>query len=123
VCTELRLRRQSNAVTTTNPIYRCEELERRDSVYDEIQDNFYNQLHHDQKDAAVYLEVLSDESDGCDQSSTREPQLTDPEPDTEPQEQNTRHSPRPVTNSQDQNTGEGEGYNTREGSEAFGRRQ
>jgi len=79
-CTDRNERRQKG-VETTNPIYRCEEFEEAISVYDDIKDDLYDDLNEQQ----VYIDILSDETEGCDQDST--PELP---------------SPRPVTLSQDQ---------------------
>jgi len=68
-------------VETTNPIYRCEEFEDAMSVYDDIKEDHYDDLNEQQ----VYLDILSDEIEGCDKGKT--PELP---------------SPRPVTTSQDQ---------------------
>ena len=85
-------------MTTTNPIYHCEELEQdAGSVYDDIEDNFYDQLN----EKHVYLEVLSDETEEHDQENTYSPQLPDPRPVTEPQVQNINHGYEPLN---EQNT-------------------
>jgi len=59
-CTDLRLRRHSS-VTTTNATYGCEELEDAASIYDDIEEN-----HYDLNEQNVYLDVLDDETEGCD---------------------------------------------------------
>jgi len=70
---------QSNVVTT-NPIYRCEELEDAASVYDEIVENDYV----DSYEPDVYLDIIADEEE-CDQASA--PQLPSPRPVAESQDQ------------------------------------
>ena len=67
-------------MTTTNAIYRCEEFEDAVSVYDDIQENTYDDLNENN----IYLDVLGDD-EGCN-------------PECKPQPP----SPRPVTESQDQ---------------------
>ena len=85
-------------MTTTNPVYHCEELEEdAGSVYDDIEDNFYDQLN----EKHVYLDVLSDETEEHDQENTYSPQLPDPRPVTEPQVQNINHGYEPLN---EQNT-------------------
>jgi len=49
-------------VTTTNPVYGCDELVDAASIYDDIEDNHYD----DMNEQNVYLEVLGDETEGCD---------------------------------------------------------
>jgi len=89
-------------VITTNAVYRCEELERDVSIYDEFNDHHYDDFNEntlpvyldvladeteeDLKEKNAYLQLIGDETEGCDQGS--EPPLP---------------SPRPITTSQDQN--------------------
>ena len=54
---------------TTNPVYRCEELEDADNAYDDIQENEYN-LYDDLNEEHMNTEVLSAENDGYDQGNT-----------------------------------------------------
>jgi len=70
-CADLRVKRQS-AVTTANAIYGCEELEDAASIYDDIEDNHYD----DSNEQNVYLVVLGDENEGCDV-----PELPSPRPE------------------------------------------
>ena len=57
------------AVTTANPVYRCEELEEVTSVYDDIDDNQYDDLNEN----TIYLDVLDDETTAeCDQGNKPE---------------------------------------------------
>ena len=70
---------------TTNPIYRCEEFEDVVSVYDDIADNHYDDLNEQQ----VYIEILSDETEGCAKDST--PELPSPRPVTTSQDQKQDH--------------------------------
>ena len=78
--TVVDFKRQSKVVTT-NPIYRCEELEDVASIYDEIEQNVYV----DSNEQGVYLDIIADETEECDQGST--PQLPSPRPVTESQDQ------------------------------------
>jgi len=83
-CTDERRRKQA-VVTTANAIYRCEEFEDAVSVYDDIQENTYDDLNEN----PIYLDVLGDD-EGCDSECKPQPP-----------------SPRPVTESQDQNKDNG----------------
>ena len=66
---------------TTNAIYRCEELEDIISVYDDIQENHYDDLNENN----VYLEVLGDET--AEEHDTQcKPQLPSPRPVTKCQD-------------------------------------
>ena len=56
-------------MVTTNPVYRCEELEDADAAYDDIQENDYN-LYDDLNEENTNSEVLSTENGGYDQGST-----------------------------------------------------
>jgi len=62
-----------------------EELEDAVSIYDDIEDNHYDDLNDDK----VYLEVLGDEPEGCDQDS--KPELPSPRSGSTSQEQNQVH--------------------------------
>ena len=62
-------------MVTTNPIYHCEELEDAVSVYDELEENQYSDLN----EQAIYLDVLADETEGCDQNN--KPELPSPRGD------------------------------------------
>jgi len=83
VCTE-RNKRKRNDLTTTNPVYRCEELEYDASLYDTITE---------QNDDAVvevgmtncneYLEILSDE---CEKQGPELPRRK-PRPESKPESQ------------------------------------
>jgi len=68
-------------VVTTNPIYRCEELEDVESVYDEVVENHYV----DSNEPDVYLDIIADETDEFDQGIA--PQLPSPRPVAESQDQ------------------------------------
>jgi len=101
-CTDLRRKRQK-AVTTTNPVYRCEELENAASMYDDIEDNHYDDLNEQN----IYLDVLGDETEGCDL-----PELPSPRPEHDyksPQVQNHEHEYLHVLN--DETDGNGENSN------------
>ena len=63
-CTD-QSRRLNSKVTTTNQLYRCEEFE---DVYDDVERDHYDEL--DEK--AIYLDVLADEGEECDQSDKPE---------------------------------------------------
>ena len=67
-------------MTTTNAIYRCEEFEDAVSVYDDIQEDTYDDLSENN----IYLDVLGDDetAEGC------VPQPPSPRPVTEAQDQN-----------------------------------
>ena len=58
--------RRESSVVTTNAIYRCEELEDpyAASLYDDIKEQCQ---YDDLNEQAVYLDVLADEADECDQ--------------------------------------------------------
>jgi len=59
-------RRRQKEVVTTNQLYRCEEFEQDNvSVYDDIEDDKYDDLNENE----VYLEVVADE---CDQGDKPE---------------------------------------------------
>ena len=68
---------RQKAVVTTNPIYQCEELEEVGSIYDDIEK-------HDDYDVlnenVIYIDVLPDETEECDQGS--KPELPSPRPVT-----------------------------------------
>ena len=67
-CTDAS-RQRHGKVTTANPVYRCEELEGDvTSVYDDIDDNQYDDLN----EKTIYLDVLADETEECDQRSKPE---------------------------------------------------
>ena len=56
-------------IVTTNPLYRCEEFERDNvSVYDEIEENKY----YDLKEHEIYLDVVANEGEECDQGDKPE---------------------------------------------------
>jgi len=69
---------------TTNPVYRCEELEDAVSLYDAIEDNDSMTGKMDTSDR-VYLELLSDETEEHDQGT--KPPLPKPRPETGPHDQ------------------------------------
>lgn len=78
--------RSQKAVVTTNQIYRCEEFEDAGSVYDNIEEeDHYDELN----EKAVYLDVLSDETEESNQGS--EPELPSPRPVTTSHDQNQHH--------------------------------
>jgi len=85
-CTEKRQRRKQTKVTTTNAIYRCEELEEADSVYDHIAEDKYDELNEN----TIYLDIIGDETaDECDPEC--KPRLPSPRPVSESPDQNTDH--------------------------------
>ena len=56
-------------IVTTNPLYRREEFERDNvSVYDEIEENKY----YDLKEHEIYLDVVANEGEECDQGDKPE---------------------------------------------------
>ena len=59
-------------MVTTNEIYRCEEFEDAVSIYDEVEENQYDDLNEQN----VYLDVLADDSDGGDRCG--KPDLPNP---------------------------------------------
>jgi len=72
-------------VFTTNAIYRCEELEDCASVYDSIvEETDYGVVTAEKLDN-VYLDILSDETEECDQGT--KPQLPKPRTETASHEQ------------------------------------
>jgi len=72
--------RKRNDLTTTNPIYRCEELEHRVSIYDTIMEKNVSTADKQEKFHS-YLEILSDETDECCRDT--KPQLPKPRPGTQ----------------------------------------
>ena len=70
---------------TTNAIYRCEELEDAVSVYDTIVDEDEQAAVANGTPDDVYLEIIGDETEACDQGA--KPPLPKPRPQTESQEQ------------------------------------
>jgi len=67
-------------VFTTNAIYRCEELEDCASVYDSIvEETDYGVVTAEKLDN-VYLDILSDETEECDEGT--KPQLPKPRTET-----------------------------------------
>jgi len=69
-------RRRQKEIVTTNQLYRCEEFEQDNvSVYDDIEDDKYDDL----KEHEVYLEVVADEGEACDQGD--KPELPPPRED------------------------------------------
>jgi len=79
VCTERSERKQSD-VTTTNPIYRCEELEDNASLYDIIVEEDESTADKQEKPNGVYLELISDETEEHFQGS--EPPLPNQRPES-----------------------------------------
>jgi len=79
-CTERRRKREAKVVST-NPVYRCEELEDPFSAYDEIEENHSDDFDEEK----LYPEVLSTEPEGCHQGS--EPQSPGPKPVTTSEDQ------------------------------------
>jgi len=67
-------------VTTTNPVYHCEELEDNASLYDEISEENVGTAEHQEKPDNEYLDILSDEIEQCYQGP--ELPLPRPEPET-----------------------------------------
>ena len=64
-----RLRRLQKELVTTNQIYRCEEFEQDNvSVYDDIEENMYDDL----QEHAIYLDVVADDGEACDQGDKPE---------------------------------------------------
>ena len=64
-----RLRRLQKELVTTNQIYRCEEFEQDNvSVYDEIEENMYDDL----QEHAIYLDVVADDGEASDQGDKPE---------------------------------------------------
>jgi len=62
-------RRRQKEIVTTNQLYRCEEFEQDNvSVYDEIEDDKYDDLNENE----VYLDVVADEGEACDQGDKPE---------------------------------------------------
>jgi len=66
---------------TTNPVYHCEELEDRVSIYDTIVEENVSTADKQEKPHNVYLEILSDETDECCRDT--KPQLPKPRPGTQ----------------------------------------
>jgi len=83
VCTE-RKQRKRDDLMTTNPIYRCEELEDAVSLYDKIEDNDSTADKVGKADH-VYLKILSDETEDHDQGT--KPPLPTPRPGSGPHDQ------------------------------------
>ena len=75
-CTERTVIDRRKGVVSTNAIYRCEELEDAASMYDDIQEDQYNDLNYN----TAYLELISD--------TVSESPLPRPRPVTESQDQN-----------------------------------
>jgi len=78
ICAERSERKRSD-VTTTNPVYRCEELEDNASLYDEISEENVSTAEHVEKPDSDYLEILSDEIEQRYQG----PELPLPRPEPE----------------------------------------
>jgi len=82
-----RRERKRNDLTTTNPVYGCEELEHRVSVYDSIMEENVSVAEKQEKHDGVYLELLSDETEEC----YRGPQPPPPRPEIKPQSQHCEY--------------------------------
>ena len=82
-CADVK-RRQNSKLVTTNPIYRCEELEDAASLYDVLDEN------------KLYLDVLPDEAERYVQCS--KPELPSPRPVAEAQRQNQGRRYEPLKN-------------------------
>ena len=71
MCTDQRWLAKKGVVTT-NQIYGCEDLEDAASVYDELEENHYDDLNEQQ----VCADVLSNEAEECEQDD--KPELPSP---------------------------------------------
>jgi len=87
VCTE-RKKQNRSGVFTTNPVYRCEELEDNVSVYDMIDDENEYADFGDEQPGGVYLDLVSDET-----HQDTKPPLPSPRPETKPQDEDRDFEP------------------------------
>jgi len=61
-------------VVTTNDIYGCDEFEDNISVYDDIEESQLDQFN----DPNIYIDVVADETEKCDQNDDNKPALPGP---------------------------------------------
>jgi len=88
VCTERSERKRSDVITT-NPIYRCEELEDNASLYEIIVEEDESTADKQEKPNGVYLELISDETEEHFQGS--EPPLPNPRPESKAESQHRKY--------------------------------
>jgi len=79
-----RNKRKRTDLITTNPVYRCEELEDRASVYDSLDEDQVGAVCNEMHPCDVYLDIIGDDTNESDQGDMP-PQLPKPRP--EPQNQ------------------------------------
>jgi len=75
-----RRRRKRTDLVTTNPVYRCEELEDLASMYDSLDENQVGAVCNEMHPCDVYLDIIGDDTSECDQGDMS-PQLPKPRPE------------------------------------------